>query len=108
MARLQDAIPAQQFNTWIKPLQAAVNGETLELRAPNRFICDFVTDKYAPLIQRVLDEVGAGAGMNRANDTRGPVTAPFTLAIGTSASPSPARWELHEPMGTAADSAQEP
>ena len=99
MGRLRESIPEQQFNTWIKPLQAAVHGETLELRAPNRFICDFVTDKYAPLIQRVLDDIGAGVGANSANAPRGPVTASFSLAIGTSAAHAP-RWEPRQPAGT--------
>jgi chromosomal replication initiator protein len=107
MARLQDALPAQQFNTWIKPLQAVVNGDHLELRAPNRFICDFVTDKYALLIQRVLEEVGAGAGVSSANAPRRPETTSLTLAIGTGATSPPARWEVRESTGTPADTARE-
>lgn len=56
-ARLQDALPSQQFNTWIRPLQARETTESLTLIAPNRFICDFVTDKYAGLINESLREL---------------------------------------------------
>ena len=45
--RLQDELPSQQFNTWIRPLQASTVGSNLTLLAPNRFIKDFVSDKFA-------------------------------------------------------------
>ena len=59
--RLQDELPAQQFNTWIRPLQARYTDQFLQLLAPNRFICDFVTDKYGQLITQLLREVQNGA-----------------------------------------------
>lgn len=62
MARLQDQLPAQQFNTWIRPLQADQTTESLTLLAPNRFICDFVSDKYAVLISNLLAEIGRETG----------------------------------------------
>lgn len=55
-SRLQSELPAQQFNTWIAPLRAEVSEQVLWLSAPNRFICDFVSDKYAELIERFLLE----------------------------------------------------
>ncbi|WOJ97442.1 chromosomal replication initiator protein DnaA [Congregibacter brevis] len=58
--RLQDELPAQQFNTWIRPLQATHTEQSLQLLAPNRFICDFVTDKYGELIAQLLREVQTG------------------------------------------------
>ncbi|WP_439106533.1 chromosomal replication initiator protein DnaA [Congregibacter sp.] len=58
--RLQDELPAQQFNTWIRPLQATYTEQSLQLLAPNRFICDFVTDKYGDLIGQLLREVQSG------------------------------------------------
>ncbi len=57
-ARLQDELTTQQFNTWIKPLQAALHEQVLYLSAPNRFICDFVSDKYAVRIGALLKESG--------------------------------------------------
>ncbi len=55
--RLQDELPSQQFNTWIRPLQAATHGNSLTLFAPNRFIKDFVSDKFAGRISELVAEL---------------------------------------------------
>jgi len=55
--RLQDELPSQQFNTWIRPLQAASDGHSLTLFAPNRFIKDFVSDKFARRITELVREL---------------------------------------------------
>ena len=54
--RLQGELPLQQFNTWIRPLKISVYEGGLVLQAPNRFIRDFVDDKYADLINAFLGE----------------------------------------------------
>ncbi|MEZ5503057.1 MAG: chromosomal replication initiator protein DnaA [Halioglobus sp.] len=54
--RLRDELPSQQFNTWIRPLQADARAHSLMLYAPNRFIKDFVAEKYAERIQELLRE----------------------------------------------------
>jgi chromosomal replication initiator protein len=56
--RLQDELPSQQFNTWIRPLQASTDGGNLTLLAPNRFIKDFVSDKFAERISELVRELG--------------------------------------------------
>ena len=56
MDSLRDELPAQQFNTWIRPLQGSMVGQTLTLAAPNRFIKDFVAEKYAQRIRELLLE----------------------------------------------------
>lgn len=58
--RLQDELPAQQFNTWIKPLEASEEGNCLRLLAPNRFIRDFVNDKFAGRIHELACEGRGG------------------------------------------------
>jgi chromosomal replication initiator protein len=55
--RLQEELPSQQFNTWIRPLQASVDGQQLKLLAPNRFIKEFVTDKFAERINELVKEL---------------------------------------------------
>jgi chromosomal replication initiator protein len=54
-ASLQDELPSQQFNTWIRPLQIDETAAPSELRllAPNRFICDWVTDKFLNRIREL-------------------------------------------------------
>lgn len=54
-ASLQDELPSQQFNTWIRPLQIDESAAPLELKllAPNRFICDWVNDKFLNRIREL-------------------------------------------------------
>jgi chromosomal replication initiator protein len=58
--RLQEELPSQQFNTWIRPLKATQDETILTLLAPNRFIRDFVSDKYFSRISQLLTEIDAG------------------------------------------------
>jgi chromosomal replication initiator protein len=55
--RLESELPSQQFNTWIRPLQATTDGGLLTLFAPNRFIKDFVSDKFADRISELVREL---------------------------------------------------
>ena len=57
---LQDELPSQQFNTWIRPLQAEASAEGVLLRAPNRFVIDWVKDKYLNRIHEILCEINDG------------------------------------------------
>ena len=57
LSRLSDELPQQQFNTWIRPLQASLDGKSLCLSAPNRFIREFVENKYSGLINDFLGEI---------------------------------------------------
>ena len=58
--RLQSELPLQQFNTWIRPLQAEQNGDTLTLFAPNIYSVDWVRDKYLKTINDYLSNLGNG------------------------------------------------
>ena len=57
LVRLQEEFSASQFNTWIRPLQAELlpNGD-LCLFAPNRFVKDWVNNKYQARIKELLAE----------------------------------------------------
>lgn len=57
IACLKVEIPSQQFNTWIRPLHAEMDGETLRLFAPNRFIQDWVKGKFLGRICEILKEL---------------------------------------------------
>src|SRR4051812_50211289 len=63
LRRLEQDLPAQQFNTWIRPLvpEAGV-GDTLVLSAPNRFVLDLVRERFASRIERLAVEAGGGEG----------------------------------------------
>ncbi|MFK7975290.1 MAG: chromosomal replication initiator protein DnaA [Halioglobus sp.] len=55
--RLRDELPSQQFHTWIRPLFAQRNDSAVILFAPNRFIKDFVAEKYQERIQELVREI---------------------------------------------------
>ncbi|WP_345317561.1 chromosomal replication initiator protein DnaA [Ferrimonas gelatinilytica] len=56
VASLQEELPAQQFSMWIRPLQSELMGNTLVLYAPNRFVLDWVRDKYLDKITAFLHQ----------------------------------------------------
>lgn len=60
LERLQGELPVQQFNTWILPLQAVVEGDRLRLLAPNRFVADWIKDKYLATIRDILRNLHTG------------------------------------------------
>jgi chromosomal replication initiator protein len=53
---LQAELPEQQFNTWIRPLQAVDDGSVLRLLAPNRFVIDWVQQHHLDRILEVVDD----------------------------------------------------
>ena len=55
---LQAELPEQQFNTWIRPLQAIEDGNTLRLLAPNRFVVDWLRQHYIDRIVEIVDDSG--------------------------------------------------
>ncbi|HCM06798.1 MAG TPA: chromosomal replication initiator protein DnaA [Oceanospirillales bacterium] len=57
---LQDELPSQQYNTWIRPLVIESNGDGILLRAPNRFVKDWVKDKYLHRILEIVCEINDG------------------------------------------------
>lgn len=57
--KLQNWVPSQQFNTWLRPLQADHKGNTLFLFAPNQFVLDWVLERYVPKIKELLVELTA-------------------------------------------------
>ncbi len=56
LQRLQEALPATEFSMWVRPLQAELNDNTLTLFAPNRFVLDWVREKYINQINQLLNE----------------------------------------------------
>lgn len=55
---LQAELPEQQFNTWIRPLQAVEDGNALKLLAPNRFVVDWLQQHYVERILQLIDRSG--------------------------------------------------
>ena len=55
--RFRQELSAQQFNTWIKPLQFEDNNEVLRLLAPNRFVLQWVKDRFISKIELLAQEI---------------------------------------------------
>jgi chromosomal replication initiator protein len=92
--RLAAELPVQQFNTWIRPLPdpqvtLAEDGASthVALRAPNRFMLDWIRTQYASRIEALLTEVA-----------RMPVHLALSLAPRESA--APATMPLRAPRGS--------
>ncbi|CBL43584.1 Chromosomal replication initiator protein [gamma proteobacterium HdN1] len=60
LAKMQSELPAQQFNMWIRPLQAELDQGTLKLLAPNRFVLDWVNEKFLSRIGELVAEASQG------------------------------------------------
>ncbi|MDX1498406.1 MAG: chromosomal replication initiator protein DnaA [Woeseiaceae bacterium] len=60
---LQAELPEQQFNTWIRPLQAVEDDGVLKLLAPNSFVVDQLRRHYIDRITEIVDGSGAGAAV---------------------------------------------
>ena len=58
LRRLEQELPAQQFNTWIRPLapESDAPDDTLTLAAPNRFVLELVRERFAARIERLAAE----------------------------------------------------
>jgi chromosomal replication initiator protein len=57
LERLEGELTPQQFNTWIRPLQAVEDENNLKLLAPNRFVLDWINEKYLDKISLLLEKV---------------------------------------------------
>ncbi|MFI0473083.1 chromosomal replication initiator protein DnaA [Halomonas sp. HMF6819] len=87
---LQDELSSQQFNTWIRPLQAEEgDANELCLLAPNRFVRDWVSDKYAKRISELIRELS-------------PAKPPkVSLTVGSRRAAAPQPRELGNPVSAA-------
>jgi chromosomal replication initiator protein len=54
ISKLEGELPPQQFNTWIRPLQAVEGPSELRLLAPNRFVLDWVKQHFIGRIEEVV------------------------------------------------------
>ena len=52
---LKAEVPAEEFRTWIAPLEVEISSNVLSVSAPNRFISDWVRGKYLPRILEIVE-----------------------------------------------------
>jgi chromosomal replication initiator protein len=54
LEKLESELPPQQFNTWLRPLHAVEEDDSLCLLAPNRFVQEWVREKYVARISELV------------------------------------------------------
>ncbi|MBM3104733.1 chromosomal replication initiator protein DnaA [Pseudomonas sp. V1] len=103
---LRDELPAQQFNTWIRPLQVEAEGDELRVYAPNRFVLDWVNEKYLSRLLELLGEHGNGIapalslliGSRRSSAPRAAPNAPLAAAVAASQAQAAQVAVVNEPV----------
>jgi chromosomal replication initiator protein len=56
LRHFEKELPPQQFRTWIQPLQALAQDRVLTITAPNRFVLQWVKDRFLPVIEQLARE----------------------------------------------------
>jgi chromosomal replication initiator protein len=53
LAQFEKELPPQQYKTWIRPLKFRADGHVLTLIAPNRFVLQWIRDKFFARVQEL-------------------------------------------------------
>jgi len=85
--QLRSELPEQQFNTWIRPLQAVEQGDVLRLLAPNRFVVEWLREHFLQRISEVVTSADADAKVIIEVGSRGGAPRPAAATV----APPPAR-----------------
>ena len=57
LSRFEQELSTQQFNTWIKPLRSEIEGNAIRLLAPNRFVMQWVKERFLKKIEQLANEL---------------------------------------------------
>ncbi len=77
LRHLEGEVPEQQFNTWVRPLQAVEREGELQLLAPNRFVVSWIEKNLFTRIEELVGNAQTGG------------SARVTLEVGTRRDESP-------------------
>ncbi|SEQ21713.1 chromosomal replication initiator protein [Amphritea atlantica] len=92
LQNLQDEFPSQQYNTWIRPLKVSPESDTgLVLLAPNRFVKDWVSDKYLNRIREIVNTVSGDIAAKVSIDIAGRANGFSQRPARPAPPPAPAR-----------------
>lgn len=56
LSRFEQELTPQQFNNWIKPLRFEADSDTVRIVAPNRFILQWVKDKFLSRLEQMGED----------------------------------------------------
>ncbi|HEX4869324.1 MAG TPA: DnaA/Hda family protein, partial [Moraxellaceae bacterium] len=96
LERLQEELPQNLFNMWIRPLQAEEGAQKLRLLAPNPFFVRHIADKYLNRIRELaldlshgqVDQVSLEVGSRRDNEANAAPPPPRQSAAAAAAAPA--------------------
>ncbi len=71
LGHLEDELSTQQFNTWIRPLQAVEGDAEIRLLAPNVYVRDQVSSRFLNRINELVGSFSAHNGQTRVELTVG-------------------------------------
>jgi chromosomal replication initiator protein len=81
---LESELPEQQFNTWVRPLQAIERDGELKLLAPNRYVIEWLGQNSLPRIKELIRSFAADPAPELVLDvgTRAGAVAPAVVVNG--------------------------
>ena len=81
---LESELPEQQFNTWVRPLQAIQRDGELKLLAPNRYVIEWLGQNSLPRIRELVRAFSEDPALDVVLDvgTRAGVPAPVVAVNG--------------------------
>ncbi len=87
---LESELPEQQFNTWVRPLQAIERDGELKLLAPNRYVIEWLSQNSLPRIKELIRAFAEDPVPEVVLDvgTRAGLAAPVVAVNGGHAAPS--------------------
>ena len=62
LQQLEGELTTQQFNTWIRPLHVIENNDGVHLLAPNRFVQNWISERYLSRIEELLANKSSDRG----------------------------------------------
>ena len=87
---LQDEIPMNQFNMWIRPLQARASANELQLLAPNEYVLEWINERLLTRIKEILQRISPDDPLqiNLTVGTNEPQASPDNLITQNAITPS--------------------
>jgi chromosomal replication initiator protein len=98
LQHFERSLPPQQFRTWIQPLRAHREGGSLVLEAPNRFVLQWVKDRFLPVIEQLARDRNEGASvqLELANGSPAVALPPLATAAAPPVAPDGAKPKVRE------------
>ena len=100
LTQLEAELPEQQFNTWIRPLQAVEDGQVLRLLAPNRFVVDWVNENVVQRISELVDSSSSESAPEIVLEVGSRVASVAPTPVGLTAQPRPVAKEPPTVLGS--------